>query len=146
MNINFETKGRKVAIQNVLCASSDEWFFHVVLALILVVFNLLFSVFRPMGVSCLRIQFFKRFWPCGIIYLKHLQWYHIIPWPLQHMFVEWINFEDPISKNDISPNIQLDSLFSFRFFWGNFQHFQNKIINVDLAQILIGNKKMECYY
>jgi hypothetical protein len=62
------------------------------------------------------------------------------------MFVELINFEYLISKIDISPNIQLNSLFSFRFFWGNFQHFENKLINVDLAQILIGNKKMECYY
>jgi hypothetical protein len=102
--------------------------------------------FRLVGVSCLRIQFFERIWPCEIIYLKHFQWYHIIPWPLQHMFVELINFEYLISKIDISPNIQLNSLFSFRFFWGNFQHFENKLINVDLAQILIGNKKMECYY
>jgi hypothetical protein len=62
------------------------------------------------------------------------------------MFVELINFEDPTLKNDISPNVQLDSLFSFRFFGGNFQHFENNKINVDLAQILIGNKKMECYY
>jgi hypothetical protein len=38
------------------------------------------------------------------------------PWALQHMFVELINFEDPILKNDISPNIQLDSLFLLGFF------------------------------
>jgi hypothetical protein len=72
MNINFETKGKKVAIQNVLCASGDEWHFHVVLALILIVFNLLLGVFRLVGVSYLRIQFFERFWPCETIYLKHL--------------------------------------------------------------------------
>jgi hypothetical protein len=122
MNINFETKGKKVAIQNVLSASSDEWHFRVVLALILVVCNLVLSVFRLVGVSCLRIQFYERFWPCETIYLKHLQWYHIIPWPLWHMF-ELINFEDPILKNDISPNVQLNSLFSFRFFWGKISTF-----------------------
>jgi len=142
----LKQKGRKVAIQNVLCASSDEWHFRVVLALILVVFNLLSSVFRLMVFHVWEYNFFERFWWCEIIYLKHFQWHHIIPWPLQHMFVELINFENLILKYDISPNIQLDSLFSFIFFWGNFQHFENKIINVDLAQILIGNKKMACCY